>query len=76
MRKPDKRTGGVAGREYRGKAIMGMWLIISVLRGVKSEMPSPNCEVRNLSDFTLRTSDLSLYPEPESNRHECYLIGF
>ena len=76
MKKDDEELAVVAGRECRGKAVMGKWLIVSEVRGVKSEIPSPNCEVRNTSDFTLRTSDLSLYPEPESNRYECYLIGF
>lgn len=49
-----------------GKVMMNKWLIVSEVRGVKSEMSSPNCEVRNPSDFTLHTSHLSLYPEPLS----------
>ena len=46
------------------------------LKSVGSETLSPNCEVRNPSDFGLYSSDLNRYPEPESNRHEIALIGF
>ena len=59
-----------------GKVMMNKWLIVSEVRDVKSETLSPNWEVRNPSDFRLYSSDLNLYPEPESNRHEIALIGF
>ena len=75
-RNAGEKPEGVEGGNAERKVVMGKCLIVSEVRSVKSEMLSPNREVRNPSDFRLFSSDLNSvhYSDEISNRQ--FIVDF